>query len=197
LHDDGPSVSRAAELADAVERLHQAKVTSDVPKESFDLPFMSELAWAVDRALDGDACGGPLGVPLSRLVSNNRLLIESWRRQIIAVQRKARDIGDAEFVLTHAGPGQDNVLIDREGRLRLLDWGALMWAPPERDYRSLRNTGIAVRGRSEIERFFLLWWVLSEVAEDVDRFVQPHIGDDAAVPRRRQPTQTPWLVRRD
>ena len=58
-----------------------------------------------------------------------------------------------------------------------IDRGALRWAPPERDLRSLGELGLPIAARPAYLRNYGLQWILSEVAEYVVRFVHPPAGD--------------------
>lgn len=161
------------ELAQAVKALHAARVSADVRSESFDLPFAIELEGALARAVAGSHTAGPLGSDVSDLVARNAARIADWREEIAVCQERCR-VSPGELVLTHGEPEPPNVLITPEDELLLLDWGDLLWAPPERDALSLRSLGIAQTVRRDFLRFYELRWILSEVAEYVARFTSPH-----------------------
>ncbi|TME63782.1 MAG: aminoglycoside phosphotransferase family protein [Chloroflexi bacterium] len=182
---DGLSGEQLRALAGAVESLHAATVKAPVPKETFDLPFMSELDGALARALAGADSVGPLGPEVSALVRRSTGRLAEWRREIASCQAECRKTV-RDFVLTHAEPDPPNVMITTAGRLLLFDWGDLLWAPPERDARALRSLGIDVGGRAAVLRFYELRWILSEVAEYVDRFTVRHTGDAADLDKWRE-----------
>lgn len=95
--------------------------------------------------------------------------------------------GDAGgFVLTHGEPAPPNVIVSAEGQLLLLDWGDLLWAPPERDALGLAEVGIDTPGRSHVKRFYELRWVLGEVAEYVARLTDRHEGTAEDAEKRRE-----------
>jgi aminoglycoside phosphotransferase (APT) family kinase protein len=81
------------------------------------------------------------------------------------------------FVLTHGEPNRGNIFVTDEGRLLLMDWGDLAWGPPERDLVMRPDLGLPRKGEEAPLRFYELRWILGEIAEYVDRFVQPHAGD--------------------
>jgi hypothetical protein len=81
-------------------------------------------------------------------------------------------------VLTHGEP--TNVFERADGRLLLMDWGSTAWGPVERDWASLvafRGVGWPDGAHPHLRRYYELRWILSEVAEYVDRFTRPHAGD--------------------
>ena len=79
-------------------------------------------------------------------------------------------------MLTHGEPNSGNVLRDRSGRLYLIDWGDLTYGPPERDWTSLGDLGIALPAREPFTRFYQLRWDFGEIAEYTARFAAPHVG---------------------
>jgi spectinomycin phosphotransferase len=96
--------------------------------------------------------------------------------EMCACQAACRSLQPA-FVLTHGEPNRGNVLVTDEGRLLLMDWGDLAWAPPERDLVMRPDLGLPRTGDETLLRFYELRWDLGEIAEYVDRFVEPHAGD--------------------
>ena len=182
---DGLPREQLRALAGAVDSLHAATVKAAVPRETFDLPFLNELDAAVARALAGENSVGPLGGEAAVVVRRNTERLADWRREIASCQAVCRETV-RDFVLTHAEPDPPNVMITAADRLLLLDWGDLLWAPPERDARGLRPLGIDVGGRAAVLRFYELRWILSEVAEYVDRFTVRHTGDAADLDKWRE-----------
>jgi spectinomycin phosphotransferase len=173
---DGLTREQLQELSRAIDALHAARVSADVPSESFDLPFASELDQVLARAFDGADEAGPLGSDVSRLVRRNDSRIKEWREAIAYCQERCR-AAPGDLVLTHGEPDPPNVIITPDGEMFLLDWGDLLRAPPERDALALRSLGIAAPSRPDVLRFYELRWILSEVAEYVGRFTSPHQGN--------------------
>jgi len=171
-------------LSEAVEALHSATVAALVPHESFALPFESELAEGLGRASSHDAAG-PFASEVARLVETNAGRISDWRVEIAALQARCR-IDPGRLVLTHGEPEPPNVMVTKAGHLQLLDWGDLVYAPPERDARALIHVGIELRGRPEVMRFYELRWILGEVAEYVAALTLPHTGDAEDLRKRRE-----------
>lgn len=170
----GLSEAQHSALVEAVQRLHAARVGATVPREDFELFFGSELDGGLARA--ESAVGmGPLGPKVGALVRRNRTRIQQWREEIDACRDRCRR-DSAPFVLTHGEPAPPNVMVTDAGDLLLLDWGDLMWAPPERDARGLAEVGVVRQGRQHVERFYELRWILGEIAEYVGRLTREHTG---------------------
>ena len=172
------------ELARAVKELHSARVSTEVRAESFDLPFADELALALARAVAGSDAG-PLGSEVSDLVRRNAARIDDWREEIAVCQDRCRAT-PGKLVLTHGEPEPPNVLVTSDDELLLLDWVDLLRAPHERDALSLRSLGIAQPARRDFLRFYELRWILSEVAEYLSRFTNPHQGNAEDLEKRAE-----------
>jgi spectinomycin phosphotransferase len=181
----GLGIEALAALARAVDSLHAATVVAPVKRETFDLFFTGELDGALRRAEEGADDAGPFARDVSLLLRRNRERISSWRAEIADCQRACRNAA-GRFVLTHAEPAPPNVMVTRAQQLFLLDWGDLLWAPPERDARALAELGIGRAGRSQFERFYELRWILGEVAEYAARLTSPHPGDSDDHEKRRE-----------
>lgn len=182
---DGLTETGTSALRNAVDRLHAATVAAPVPHETFDLPFEAELDAALARAQSGATAAGPLGAEVAALLDRNGPRIDQWRDEIRSCQKDCR-AENGPFVLTHAEPAPPNVMITDGGELLLLDWGDLLWAPPERDARGLAEVGIVLGGRPHVERFYELRWTLGEVAEYADRLTRPHEGNAEDLEKRRE-----------
>lgn len=165
-------------VAEMVRTVHSTIPTAeiDLPRESFELSFAGELETGVGRALDGAAAAGPYGAAVSQLVGLNRAFLAELNEEMAKVRAHC-EAEPGDVVLTHGEP--TNVFAQSDGRLLLMDWGSAAWAPPERDWLALVDLGIPwpTETRPHLRRYYELWWVLSEVAEYVDRFTRPHVGD--------------------
>jgi len=176
IFPDQATRERAKRVESMVATLHEAYVARDLPQETFDLPFADELRRSVARALAGAAGEGPYGEAVTRLVRNNNERLAALEEEMRACQVACR-LQQPRLVLTHGEPNRGNVFVTADGRLLLMDWGDLAWAPAERDFVMRRDIGLPRAGDETRLRFYQLRWVLSEIAEYVRRFAQPHAGD--------------------
>ena len=180
LYPDDASFEQAAQVREMIAALHAQSVGTELPTETFAMPFADELVEAVGRAVAGAGDAGPYGASVSALVRANLGTIGALREETAALQDICRsDAGT--FVLSHGEPDRGNLMVRPDGSLLLMDWGELRWAPPERDLSSLRDLGLAPGGRVPFLRYYELSWILGDVAEYVARFTNPHDGnaDDA------------------
>jgi aminoglycoside phosphotransferase (APT) family kinase protein len=176
LHPDAASAVQALQVRDMIAALHAQSVATELPTETFAMPFAHELAEGVARATAGAEDAGPYGARVSALVRANLEAIEARRAEMAALQHLCRT-DPGTLVLTHGEPDRGNIMLRPDGSLRLMDWGALQWGPPERDLSSLPDLGFAPSGRAPFLRYYELLWTLGEVAEYVARFTSPHDGN--------------------
>jgi spectinomycin phosphotransferase len=176
LHPGPASRADAAAIGRMVERLHAGSVAVELPVETFEVVFADELTEGIEVARRGAADAGPYGSTVSTLIRANEQRLDVWREEMASVIATCRS-NPGEFVLTHGEPDGGNVMAAAGDGLLLMDWGALQWAPSERDARSLRELGLPTSARPAFLRYYELQWILSEVAEYVSRFVHPHAGD--------------------
>lgn len=160
-----------------VASIHQAHVTRELPRETFRLQFADDLTDAISRAADGAGRSGPYGESVTRLVRRNRGRLASLMEEMRVCQTTCRR-RQPRFVLTHGEPNRGNLFVTEDGRLLMMDWGDLAWAPPERDLVMRPDFGLPRRGDESLLRFYELRWVLSEISEYLARFVRPHTGDE-------------------
>jgi hypothetical protein len=173
-HDASPA--QAAQVRNMIAALHAESVATELPIETFEVPFADELAEGVARAVAGAGDAGPYGARVSALVRANLETIGVLRDEMAALQHVCR--GDAgRFVLTHGEPDRGNLMLRPDGSLLLMDWGELRWGPPERDLWSLQDLGLPPSGRAPFLRYYELFWILGEVAEYVARFTKHHDGN--------------------
>lgn len=177
LHPTERSPAHAATLAEMVRRLHEVgNDGADLPRERFTLEFERELDAGLTRAREDCGAYGPYGAAVESLVRSNEVRLEAWRDEMRTVRQRCLEEA-GPFVLTHGEPS--NVFVRPDGELLLMDWGTLAWGPPERDWWALVELGIAwpATTRPHVRRYYELRWILSEIAEYVDRFTTPHPGD--------------------
>jgi hypothetical protein len=163
-------------LAGVVQQLHTWSVDAAIPREDFGLPFVERLDRALEVARGPAVDTGPYSDRLQQLMRASDAYFDNLFSEATDVVAACRLAGETHFVLTHSEPG-GNTMQTRDGRVLLFDWGMLEWGPPERDWWDL-DVPEGVVTRPEFTRFYELRWVLSELAEYVWRFVQPHGGDD-------------------
>lgn len=189
-----PVTPSAAQLEVLIGRLKEvhgfsspAELSAEVPTEEFCLPFESDLDKALCSALSAEARDlGPYGHRLTRLVSRRWHDLAALRREAAEAAARCTELWEGERpALTHGDPSPANVLFG--AGVDILDWGGMMWAPPERDWAAVaRAFGARPGGRAAFLRFYELRWQLAEIAEYAARFTAPHVGDadDHAMWRR-------------
>lgn len=176
IFPDQATPEQAAQAESMVAALHDAHVARELPVEVFEEPFAEQRRTAVARALAGAETSGPYGAAITRLVRHNAERLVALEEEMRARQEACRR-KQPPFVLTHGEPNRGNLFVTDEGALLLMDWGDLAWAPPERDLVARPDVGLLRMGDETVLRFYDLRWILSEIAEYVERFVQPHTGD--------------------
>ena len=139
--------------------------------------------------------GGPWSVPTGRLLVEGQDVLRTAIRRFALLA--AAVMGSMErWGLTHGGVRGENVIRTPDGP-RLVDWGALLVAPRERDVCGVLGLAegddpwyayLAAGGRpdplsSDTCELFALEQVLSEVAEPAVLFASTH--NDSADERRR------------
>jgi hypothetical protein len=176
IFPDPATPEQATQVESMIAALHQAHVGQELPRERFEEPFAEQRATAVARALAGAEMSGPYGTAVTRLVRCNIERLAALEEEMHACQEECRR-KQPPLVLTHGEPNRGNLFLTDDGRLLLMDWGDLAWAPPERDLVSRPDVGLPRIGDKTLLRFYDLRWILSEIAEYVERFVRPHTGD--------------------
>lgn len=138
-------------LGTALSRVHDADLPDEIrarlPRETFS-PRCREEVREYQRYLETQT--------FSDLVSSNlAALMRSYRDVIDRLVRRAGELAailrsrPLDFVLCHADLHAGNVLLDRYGRLFVVDWDTLLLAPKERD---LMFIGAGIGGVWESER---------------------------------------------
>lgn len=133
------------EWARALAAIHRATpALADVlpPRETFDLPFEADLRRGLE-ATERVGFGARPGLRRLRdLVLPRRADIDAQLERLHGLRRAVRRSA-GPFVLCHTDMGGDNLLVDRDGRLWLLDWDDAVVAPPEHDLHEARSLDMA------------------------------------------------------
>jgi thiamine kinase-like enzyme len=123
------------QAADLIARLHasvRCAALPSLPREGFELWFVDWLQ-RVLAAASGDE---PLEGACERQA---RALLARARKEILAaldrLERRAARVRNLawEPAITHGDLQPENWIVDRDGRLHLIDWSKVTIAPPERD----------------------------------------------------------------
>lgn len=188
-----------AEVIGLLAELHEATpiVAETASRADLVLPGRDKLEEAL-RDLDREWTGGPSAEAARELLSVHagqvRRLLADFDLRVGQVRNTA-----AVWVVTHGEPHPGNVMRTPAG-LRLIDWGTVQIAPPERDLWMLtpalarmlgkdpvgdddvlvpytRATGRTVT-RAGLD-LYPLWWRLADIAIFVDELRRPHgTGED-------------------
>ncbi len=86
LYPDDASFEQAAQVRDMIAALHAQSVGTELPTETFAMPFADELVEAVGRAVAGAGDAGPYGASVSALVRANLGIIGALREEMAALQ---------------------------------------------------------------------------------------------------------------
>jgi spectinomycin phosphotransferase len=175
-----------------VAALHRTGLPADlaarVARESF-VPWGAGPVRALGARLDRDAEGDPLGRRLAGLW-------RAHRDQIAVAVDRAERLGRVvaasrpRLVLCHADLHSANLLVDRDGRLAVVDWDGLLLAPRERDLMFVADDTIGGReqawffegyGGAALDRPALAYyrweWVVQELADYGGRVVDERLGE--------------------
>ena len=172
----------AGEVCRLLDAVHASPPPAGLPVEDYRPPFLAELSWALAAPVPRD---GPYGRRLDALLRAHAGAIATARQEFGDLARSC-ERSRRPTVLTHGEPSAQNVLRAGTGLL-LVDWGAAMLGPPERDWFHVRRTlGPATAGPDcdpKFLRCYELRWFLSEITEYAVRFRHDHGGDaeDAAM----------------
>lgn len=140
------------------------------------------------RSLDVAWSAGPFAEPVRTLLGDYAGAILDRLCQL-DVAANAVMADRSTWVLTHGEPHAANAVRTRDGRLVLVDWDTVAFAPPERDLWMLvdkRNpdwsayrdvTGVTSLSEPAMDAY-RQWWTLSEIAVYVAWFRKPHERTD-------------------
>jgi spectinomycin phosphotransferase len=178
-----------AELGGFVAALHRARLPADlaatVARESF-VPWGAGPVRALDRRIGRARPDDPLGGELDGLWRAHR---DEIRFAADRAERLGRVVAAARprLVLCHADLHTANLLVDAGGRLFVVDWDGVQFAPAERDL-------LVVATGEERARFFdgygpvtldpavlayFRWeWVVQELADYGGRVLEGRLGED-------------------
>jgi spectinomycin phosphotransferase len=180
-----------AEVARFIGRLHTATPPSTTPRWKPALPSRAALESALDD-LDQPWTGGPYAETARAFVTESRTTIEALVRRYDGLVHEIEADTDP-WVVTHGEPDSDNVIRAANGRMYLIDWGAVKLAPRERDLVEIFNGTVDVlpsyqetagphTPRPVGVELFTLGWSLLEICRKVQLFQNPHPGYTAATP---------------
>lgn len=160
-----------------IEQVHAGIPTAGLPTEDYRFSFDQDLTDALARAKDNTAPpAGPYDLPLRQALRHNSGLLADLRTEARELGERCATAG-VPMVLTHGEPSSANWVRAGE-RILLLDWGGAAWGPPARDWFHMRRTMPFPPGNEDIfQCFYALRWRLSEIAEYVTVFAQPHVGN--------------------
>lgn len=161
-------------LTRLIDRLHcESSIRTMVPTEDFGLPFLANLERTIEELEGPYQEAGPFTRPLQGLIAGYRDVLRKAIRTAQDLGAECRHCAD-RFVLTHGEPSAANV-IGLGSRLHIVDWGALRWAPPERDwFHTIRTMGVGPRYQERTLSFYEVRWFLSELAEYICVFAGAH-----------------------
>ncbi|WP_433217425.1 phosphotransferase [Microtetraspora malaysiensis] len=191
-----------AEVIDLLAELHRATpiVADTASRADLVLPGRDKLEEAL-RDLGREWTGGPHAEPARKLLSVHagevQRLLADFDRRVDHVQNTV-----PVWVVTHGEPHPGNVMRTPAG-LRLIDWGTVQIAPPERDLWMLTPALARMLGEDPdgdvadvLSRYsratgrtvtpaglalYSLWWRLADIAAFVDELRRPHgLGADIA-----------------
>lgn len=187
------------EMVRMLAALHLAteQVAHLAPRADLRLPCRERLLEALDD-LDRPWTAGPHAEPARRLLAANADRVRRWLAEFDRLVDAVR-ASSVPWVVTHGEPHPGNVLRTPTGR-RLIDWGTVQLAPPERDLWMLTTAFTGMLGEGPIgdddevlARYARLtgrvasaaglalyrrWWELADVAVYVGDLRGPH-GDGA------------------
>ncbi|GAA0400611.1 hypothetical protein Acor_39470 [Acrocarpospora corrugata] len=191
-----------AEVVDLLAELHRATpiVANIASRADLVLPGRDRLEEAL-QDLGQEWTGGPYAEPARTLLSVHTGQIQ---RLLADFDRRADQVRNttAVWVVTHGEPHPGNIMRTPAG-LRLIDWGTVQIAPPERDLWMLtpalsRMLGedpddhgddplaryTQITGRTVTSSglaLYALWWRLADIAIFADDLRRPHdTGEDIA-----------------
>ncbi|MEU6429460.1 phosphotransferase [Microbispora sp. NPDC046973] len=189
------------EVIDLLAELHEATpfVADTASRADLVLPGRGKLEEAL-RDLDRKWTGGPYAEPARKLLSVHAGQV---RRSLADFDRRVDHVRSAAaaWVVTHGEPHPGNVMRTPAG-LRLIDWGTVQIAPPERDLWMLTPALARMLGKDPVGdddvlvrytratgrtvtpaglALYPLWWRLADIAIFVDELRRPHgTGEDIA-----------------
>ena len=189
-------------MIDLLAELHRATpvVADTASRADLVLPGRDRLHEAL-RDLDREWTGGPYAEPARKLLSVHAGHVERLLADFDRLVDRVRDIA-VDWVVTHGEPHPGNVMRTPAG-LRLIDWGTVQIAPPERDLWMLTAAFASMLGEDPVGdvddvlarytratgrtvtpaglALYSLWWKLADIASFVDELRRPHgTGEDIA-----------------
>ena len=175
-----------ADLGRFAATLHRAvlppALAATVPREPF-VPWGAGPVRALGARLDRDRPGDPLGQELAGLWRAHREVVASAADR---AERLGRSVAATRplLVLCHGDLHTANVLVDRGGRLAVVDWDGLQLAPPARDLlfptgdeRAWFFEGYGPAALDPLITAYYRWeWVVQELADYGGRVLDGRLG---------------------
>jgi Phosphotransferase enzyme family len=190
------------EMARLLAQLHRATpvVAHLAPRADLQLPGRDRLHEAL-HDVSRPWASGPYAEPARKLLTQHARRVQRWLDDFDRLVDVVRDTAPA-WVVTHGEPHPGNVM-RTPGGLRLIDWGTVQIAPPERDLWMLTTAFTKMIGAEPVGvddevlasytqaggrlaiaagiDLYGRWWALADVAAFVDDLRRPHgDGEDAA-----------------
>lgn len=191
-----------AEMVGLLAELHRATpvVAHLAPRADLQLPGRGRLHEALCD-MSGPWTSGPHAEPARKLLTYHAGRVRRWLADFDRLVDVVRDTATG-WVVTHGEPHPGNV-IRTPGGMRLIDWGTVQIAPPERDLWMLTTAFTSMicadpvgvddevlarytraAGHTAMPAGIALyrrWWTLADVAAFIDDLRRPHSdGEDAA-----------------
>jgi spectinomycin phosphotransferase len=170
-------------------RLHATSVSVPVTADTLRIPLRAELEQALEY-LDCRWDTGPYSEMTRRRLFRSANLVADHLDLYDLLKGFVAD-DTSGWVVTHGEPHGANVHNTPDARILLVDWDTIATAPRERDLWMILQPGdkrdwaaytSAAPSPSPCQKamdLYRLWWELSEIAEYVDRFRNPHDNSTA------------------
>lgn len=172
-------------FVELIARVHETRLDIAGDRERFQDDNLEVYERRLDELLS-NTFRHPLKLELQASIRPRVALLRERAERYRALMRSLQGLRDVPMVLTHHdGPG--NVLLAPDGRLQLVDWDDVMWAPRERDtWFHLLNPGDAARFLPLYRRsvpdyepdersvaFYLHGWYFEDLEYFFDRVTHP------------------------
>ncbi len=170
--------SAAREVARTIATIHSgasALRTPGTPVEDFCLSFAADLRNGLSELSEPTLMHDPFTKRLvAMLAPHAEHLLTALRRTEYA-GRGLAEHGTSDFVLCHADPHTDNLMVDRNGSIHLIDWNGSRFAPKELDlmfflrnqWGAFSNAYASIAGPDEIRPEVWAFYATKRRLEDI------------------------------